>query len=57
MTNPYVENLVQKGYDRNECNVASTMFQRRTFPCTIHGVTFDTADEYYEALHDFLNGQ
>ena len=54
--NPYVENLVAMGYDRQDCNVASEMFTKRTFPCIIHGRQFDTEDEYNEAVADFING-
>ena len=33
--NPYVENLVEMGYDRKDVETASTMFQKKTFPYTI----------------------
>ena len=39
ITNPYVENLVEMGYDRKDVETASTMFQKKTFPYTIHGRT------------------
>jgi len=54
--NPYVNNLVEMGYDQQDCEVVSTMFQKKTFPCVIHGRTFQTEEEYHEALHEFLNG-
>ena len=54
--NPYVENLVQMGYDRQDVEVASTMFQKKTFPYTIHGRTFQTEEEYNAAIHEFMNG-
>ncbi len=54
--NPYVENLVSMGYDRQDCEIASTMFQKKTFPCIIHGRTFETEDQYFTELHEFMNG-
>ena len=54
--NPYVENLVSMGYDRKDVETASTMFQKKTFPYTIHGRTYQTEEEYNEAIHDFMNG-
>ena len=56
MTNPYIENLVEMGYDRQDCQVASTMFQKKTFPCVIYGRQFDTEEQYNQELHEFLNG-
>ena len=56
ISNPYVENLVQMGYDRKDVETASTMFQKKTFPYTIHGRTYQTEKEYNEAIHEFLNG-
>ena len=56
ISNPYVENLVQMGYDRKDVETASTMFQKKTFPYTIHGRTYQTEEEYNEAIHDFMNG-
>ena len=54
--NPYVENLIQMGYDRQDVEVASTMFQKKTFPCVIHGRKFETEEQYYSELHEFMNG-
>ena len=54
--NPYVETLVEMGYDRQDCEVASTMFQKRSFPCVIHGRQFDTEEQYHEELHEYMNG-
>ena len=56
ITNPYVENLVQMGYDRKDVETASTMFQKKTFPYTIHGRTYQTEEEYNDAIHEFMNG-
>ena len=54
--NPYVEQLVQSGYDRQDVETASTMFQKKTFPYTIYGRTFETEEEYNDAIHEFMNG-
>ena len=56
MTNPYIENLVSMGYDRQDVTVASTMFQKKTFPCEIYGRKFETEEQYYAELHEFMNG-
>ena len=56
ITNPYVENLIQMGYDRKDVETASTMFQKKSFPYTIHGRTYQTEEEYNEAIHEFMNG-
>ena len=54
--NPYIEQLVESGYDRQDVEVASTMFQKKTFPCVIHGRHFETEDQYYDELHEYMNG-
>ena len=53
-SNPYVDHLIEKGYTERECRSARS--PKRTFPCTIGFRTFDTEEEYQNALHDFLNG-
>ncbi len=55
-SNPYVDTLIEMGYDKQDCQVASTMFQKKTFPCVIHGRQFDTEEQYNEELHEFMNG-
>ena len=55
-SNPYVNTLIEMGYDKQDVQVASTMFQKKTFPCVIHGRTFDTEEQYMEELHEFMNG-
>ena len=55
-TNPYVENLVSMGYDRQDVSVASTMFQKKTFPCEIYGRKFETEEQYLTELHEYMNG-
>ena len=44
------------GYDRQDVEVASTMFQKKTFPCVIHGRSFETEEQYHQELHEFMNG-
>ena len=56
MKNPYVENLIEMGYDKQDVEIASTMFQKKTFPCVIHGLQYDTVEQYYSLLHLFMNG-
>jgi hypothetical protein len=56
-SNPYVENLIQMGYDAQDCyNVASVGESNVTYPRTIYGRTFETEQEYKDALADFING-
>ena len=51
--NPYVQTLLEKGYTVAETRKPAA---KRQFPCTIGARTFQTEEEYLEALHDFLNG-
>jgi len=57
MNNPYVENLVEMGYDRADCMMVASAGLDATYPRTIHGRTYETKQDYDEALHEFLNGQ
>ena len=57
IVNPYVENLVQMGYDRADCETVAAAGVDKTFPLNIHGRVYQTQEEYDAALHDFLNGQ
>ena len=54
--NPYVNNLVEMGYDRADCEMVAAAGLDATYPRVIHGRTFDTKAEYDEALADYLNG-
>ena len=54
--NPYVENLVEMGYDRADCETVAVAGVDKTFPMNIHGRVYQTQEEYDEALHDFING-
>ena len=56
MTNPYEQNLIEMGYDKQDVRIASTMFQKKVFPLTMYGRTFNTEEEYFDAIHDFMNG-
>jgi hypothetical protein len=53
--NPYVQYAVEKGYTAAEAQQTKSRMIR-TFPCTIGARTFNTQEEYDEALADFLNG-
>ena len=44
------------GYDQQDVQVASTMFQKKTFPCVIHGRTFETEEQYHQELHEYMMG-
>jgi len=54
--NPYVNTLVEMGYDEQDCLRVSAMFQKHQFPCTIYGRRFETEEQYYQELHDYMNG-
>jgi len=54
--NPYAQNLIEMGYDEQDVKVASKMFQKHTFPKTIHGRHFETKEQYFSELHDYING-
>ena len=55
--NPYVETLIEMGYDEQDCrNVAAIGQQNVTYPRTIHGRTFNSKAEYDDAIADFING-
>ena len=54
--NPYMDTLIEMGYDKQDVQVAGAMFQKHTFPCVIHGRQFDTEEQYYEELHEYMNG-
>ena len=54
--NPYVENLIEMGYDRADCETVAVAGVDKTFPMNIHGRVYQTQEEYDEARHDFING-
>jgi hypothetical protein len=49
--NPYAQQILDKGRD-----LPTAGAPRRVFPCTIGLRTFETEEQYQEALSDFLNG-
>jgi len=54
--NPYVQNLIEMGYDEQDCQMVASAGVNDTYPRTIHGRVFNTEAEYKEALADFING-
>ena len=54
--NPYIENLVSMGYDRQDCEMVAAAGLDKTFPCVIHGRTFDTQEQYDEELAEYISG-
>ena len=54
--NPYVNNLVEMGYDRADCEMVAAAGIDKTFPCVIHGRTFDTQEQYDEELAEYISG-
>ena len=54
--NPYVNTLVEMGYDRADCEMVAAAGLDATYPRVIHGRTFDTKEQYDEAVADYLNG-
>ena len=55
--NPYVQNLIEMGYDEQDCrNVAAVGQSNVTYPRTIHCRTYATETEYNDAVADFING-
>jgi len=51
-SNPYVANLMQKGYTERELR---RPVSRPEVPANMRHI-YKTYDEYREALHDFLSG-
>lgn len=51
--NPYVSQLIEKGYTTHECQKPAV---KKQFPLNIHGRIFHTEEEYKEALADYING-
>ena len=55
-SNPYVQNLIEMGYDRADCETVASAGMKKTFPLNIYGRVYQTQKEYDEALSDFING-
>ena len=55
--NPYVNTLIEMGYDdEQDCrNVAAAGDANVTYPRIIHGRTFETKEQYDDAVADFIN--
>lgn len=49
--NPYKEQILAKGRD-----LPTATAPAKQFPLVIHGRTFETKEDYDEAMADFLNG-
>jgi len=49
--NPYTAQVIAQGREPSKAPAP-----KRTFPCTIGARTFETEEQYKEALADFLNG-
>ena len=56
--NPYIQHIVEMTGESPREVVRQMMptLQPMTFPCTIHGRTFESHNEYMNELHEFLNG-
>ena len=54
--NPYVDTLIEMGYDAQDCHSVANVGVEKPFPCNIHGRVYETQEEYDEAISDFLNG-
>ena len=54
--NPYVQNLIEMGYDEKDCQMVAHAGVAKKFPLNIHGRVYQTQEEYNEAIADFLNG-
>ena len=54
--NPYVNTLVEMGYDRQDCEMVAAAGLDATYPRVIHGRTFETKEQYDSELADYLNG-
>jgi len=49
--NPYIDQIHAKGRD-----YVPTPAKLGEFPKTVYGRTFETEEEYREAIHEMLNG-
>ena len=54
-SNPYVNQIMeQTGMSEREVFASAAPMRPMTFPCVIHGRTFETHDDYINAMYDFL---
>jgi hypothetical protein len=54
--NPYVQNLIEMGYDAADCYTVASAGLNKTFPLEIHGRVYQTQQQYDDAIADFING-
>jgi len=54
--NPYVQTLIEMGYDEKDCQTVAVAGMKKTFPLNIHGRIFNTQEEYDDAVRDYING-
>jgi len=54
--NPYVQTLIEMGYDEADCQTVAVAGMKKTFPLNIHGRIFNTQEEYDDAVRDYING-
>ena len=54
--NPYVQTLLESGYDQTDIAATTNVRGGVTYPREIHGRVYNTESEYNEAIADFLNG-
>ena len=54
-SNPYVNQIMeQTGMSEREVFASAAPMRPMTFPCVIHGRTFETHDDYINAMYDYL---
>ena len=51
-SNPYINQIKSQGKDP-----VNSPAKLGEFPKTVYGRTFNTKEEYLEAIHEFMNGQ
>jgi hypothetical protein len=54
--NPYVQNLIEMGYDEADCQMVAAAGVKKKFPLNIHGRIFNTQEEYDAAVREYING-
>ena len=53
--NPYVNQIIeQTGMSEREVRAISAPMKPMSFPCTIHGRTFECFDDYINAMYDYI---
>jgi len=56
-SNPYVNQICeQTAMTPSEVRKMMPPMRPMTFPCVIHGRSFESFDEYMNELHDYMNG-